>query len=75
MIKIIAIKLIKAYQWLLSPIVGNQCRFHPTCSAYALRVFETESIFKASYLTLYRILRCQPFCAGGFDYPPNDRKS
>lgn len=66
----LAIKLIALYRWLLSPLVGNQCRFYPTCSCYATEAFEQHSFFKASCLTLHRIWRCQPFYPGGEDPVP-----
>ncbi len=64
------IALIRAYQLLLSPIMGNACRFHPTCSHYGIEAIETHGAIKGSYLTLKRILRCQPLCQGGFDPVP-----
>ena len=46
------------------------CRFTPTCSAYATEAFKTQGFFKACYLTGKRLLRCHPFCAGGWDPLP-----
>ena len=65
------IVLIKLYQKILSPIMGNQCRFYPTCSHYALDAFQEYHFFKAGFLTLKRLWRCQPYYAGGFDPIPN----
>ena len=62
--------LISGYQLFLSPWLGGGCRFTPTCSSYAMSVFRTHSFPKALYLTVRRILRCHPFCAGGEDPPP-----
>lgn len=63
----IAIVLIKGYRRFISPFLGQNCRFQPTCSAYAIQAYEKYGFFKGSYLTLRRLLRCHPFCAGGFD--------
>jgi putative membrane protein insertion efficiency factor len=61
---------IRAYQLFLRPFVGNCCRFHPTCSEYALEAFEKKSFFKASFLTLQRLLKCHPYHPGGSDPVP-----
>lgn len=67
MIKQIFIVLIKLYRYLLSPLMGNQCRFHPTCSVYAEQAFQRYSCFSALFLTIKRLARCQPFSKGGID--------
>ncbi|MCI5674547.1 MAG: membrane protein insertion efficiency factor YidD [Ezakiella sp.] len=68
----IAIKLILFYQKYISKYVfpGAHCRFTPTCSQYALEAFKKYNFFKASFLSLKRILRCNPFCEGGYDPLP-----
>ena len=71
----IAMAGIRVYQWTLSPFIGNQCRFHPTCSQYALDAFETHGVLKGSYLALRRIGRCHPFNPGGFDPVPRREES
>ncbi len=58
------------YRWTLSPFLGRQCRFHPTCSAYALEAIETHGALKGWGLALRRILRCHPWAASGFDPVP-----
>ncbi len=63
--------LIRAYRYLLSPWIGNQCRFTPTCSAYAMQAIELYGAGRGSWLTLRRLLRCHPFCAGGEDPVPD----
>ena len=63
----LAIALIKAYRRFISPLLGRSCRFRPTCSQYALQAYEKYGFIKGSYLTLRRILRCHPFCDGGYD--------
>ncbi|OGT33845.1 MAG: membrane protein insertion efficiency factor YidD [Gammaproteobacteria bacterium RIFCSPHIGHO2_02_FULL_39_13] len=63
----IFIKLIRVYQIGISPLLGNHCRFYPSCSEYAREAFASYSIFKALYLISWRLLRCNPFHRGGFD--------
>jgi uncharacterized protein len=64
------VALIKAYQVTLSPIVGRQCRFHPTCSWYALEALRTHGPWRGSWLTLRRLGRCHPWSKGGYDPVP-----
>ncbi len=61
---------IRFYQRFLSPLKPPTCRFHPSCSEYGLRAVLAHGIVKGSLLTTWRILRCQPFCDGGFDPVP-----
>ncbi len=68
------IGLIKFYQKEISPYTRRACRFTPTCSQYAVEAFEVHGAFKGFFLTLYRILRCNPFCKGGYDPVPEKRK-
>ena len=64
---------IRAYRLTLSPFLGGQCRFEPTCSHYALDAYHTHGPLKGTRLTLWRLLRCQPFGKGGYDpVPPAD---
>jgi putative membrane protein insertion efficiency factor len=62
--------LIRAYQYILSPLFMPACRFHPTCSEYAFEAVERYGSVRGSWLALRRILRCHPFHAGGFDPVP-----
>jgi putative membrane protein insertion efficiency factor len=62
--------LIKAYQVLLSPFFGQQCRFDPTCSQYALEVINKYGAIVGSYYTVRRLLRCHPWRDGGHDPIP-----
>lgn len=64
------IVLIKLYQFTLSPLIGNQCRFQPTCSYYGLECFRTHHAFRACWLTTKRVLRCHPLGGHGPDPPP-----
>lgn len=60
--------LIKFYQKAISPYLGHgKCKYYPTCSQYALEAFRKKSFFKALGLTIWRILRCNPFSKGGYD--------
>ena len=61
---------VRGYRFALSPWVGNACRFEPTCSAYSLQALERHGAAAGSYLTLHRIGRCHPLCAGGVDPVP-----
>ena len=65
-----AIALLRLYQIVLSPWIGNQCRFHPTCSVYAMGAIERYGVVRGSWLALKRIGRCHPFAEGGFDPVP-----
>lgn len=62
--------LIKTYRLLLSPWLGNSCRFEPTCSQYALTAIEKHGAFSGSLLTVHRLFRCHPWCQGGHDPVP-----
>jgi hypothetical protein len=63
---------IKVYQFTLSPILGKQCRFHPTCSWYGLEALRTYGAFRGGRLTIARLARCHPFSNGGYDPVPVD---
>ena len=69
--RIVLQAFVKAYRLLLSPWLGNQCRFEPTCSVYALQALETQGAMLGSALTVGRLLRCQPWCEGGHDPVPD----
>ena len=66
------IKVIRIYQLVLSPTLGGNCRFQPTCSQYAIDAVNEHGIFKGVFLSLKRIAKCHPFHPGGFD-PVNKR--
>ena len=65
------IALIVLYRWTLSPFVGGQCRYQPTCSRYGLDAYRTHGVWRGTVLTVGRILRCHPFVRGGFDPIPS----
>lgn len=62
---------IRAYRLLFSPWVGFNCRYHPTCSAYALEALEKHGALKGSALAGYRMLRCHPWGSSGIDNVPD----
>ena len=64
---------VRAYRMVLSPWVGRSCRYHPTCSVYALEALETHGGLKGGWLTLRRIARCHPWGGSGIDNVPPKR--
>ena len=71
----ILIKLIKGYKFLISPLLGNSCRYLPTCSEYSIGALKTYGLLKGSYMSLKRILSCHPikFLGGGEGFDPVDK--
>jgi putative membrane protein insertion efficiency factor len=63
---------IRAYRLVLSPLVGFNCRYQPTCSAYALEALERHGAFKGGRLALWRLLRCNPWGGCGYDPVPGE---
>jgi len=61
-----------AYRILLSPLLGGHCRFHPSCSQYAMDAYRAHNPVRATWLTLRRVLRCHPFGGSGYDPVPPD---
>lgn len=62
------------YRKFISPLTPPSCRFTPTCSEYAIEAIKTRGIFIGTALSIWRILRCNPFCKGGYDPVPLPRK-
>jgi putative membrane protein insertion efficiency factor len=62
--------VIRAYRYLLSPWWGNQCRFDPTCSEYAMQAIQEHGSLRGSWLALRRLGKCHPWHRGGFDPVP-----
>ena len=62
--------LIRAYQRIVSPLLGQRCRFHPSCSQYALEAIDTHGAARGTWLALRRLLRCHPLHPGGYDPVP-----
>jgi len=70
--KTVCLFLVRAYQVLLGPLLGGNCRFYPSCSHYASEAIERFGARRGSWLALRRLLRCHPFSAGGVDLVPDD---
>jgi len=67
--KWLLIKLIKLWQVFVSPLYPPSCRFHPTCSEYAIMAVEKYGVVKGSVKAIWRVLRCNPWSKGGVDLP------
>lgn len=70
MIRSILLRTIKLYQYLISPLMAPTCRFTPSCSQYASDVIAKHGVIRGSWLSLKRILRCNPWNPGGYDPAP-----
>ena len=68
---LIAIFLIRIYQKTISPWIPCRCRFEPSCSHYGLEAFKKRGFIDGLILTTWRLMRCQPFCRGGYDPVPD----
>jgi len=66
----VLIALIRAYQWFVSPLLGNHCRFYPSCSQYAREAIERHDAPRGVWLAVRRLLRCHPWHPGGVDPVP-----
>ena len=62
--------LIRLYQITLSPFIGGQCRYYPTCSHYGLEAYRQHGVLQGTVMTARRVLRCHPFSRGGYDPVP-----
>lgn len=62
--------LIQGYRYLISPILPSSCRYHPTCSMYALDALSRHGVLKGGWIALKRILRCHPWGGSGYDPVP-----
>ncbi len=65
-----AVVVLKAYRAVISPLYGDVCRYHPSCSRYALEAIQQSGVFVGSALAVARIVRCNPWSRGGIDDPP-----
>jgi len=66
----LVVALIRLYKLGISPFLAPSCRFTPSCSVYAIHAFEKHGLLKGFYLSTMRLLRCNPFCRGGYDPVP-----
>jgi putative membrane protein insertion efficiency factor len=66
---------LRAYKWTLSPLIGRQCRFAPTCSEYAAQALIGHGFWRGSGLAVRRLCRCHPWGGSGYDPVPPPRKS
>ena len=73
--KKLMITLIRFYQYCISPILPNVCRYKPSCSEYFIQALQIHGIFKGSYLGIKRLLRCHPWGGSGYDpVPPKEQE-
>ncbi|MFL0797711.1 MAG: membrane protein insertion efficiency factor YidD [Cellvibrionaceae bacterium] len=71
--KKIVLVILRGYQLLISPFLGNNCRFYPSCSEYSMEAIDKHGLIKGSYLTVRRLLKCHPWHSGGCDpVPPHN---
>ncbi|MBR0141092.1 MAG: membrane protein insertion efficiency factor YidD [Ruminococcus sp.] len=68
--KFIFMSLIKFYRKFISPLTPPKCKYYPTCSCYALKAFERFGTLRGLALSVWRLLRCNPWSMGGIDYVP-----
>lgn len=61
---------LRGYRYLISPMLGPRCRFHPSCSTYAIEAIERHGVIRGGYLSARRLLRCHPWHSGGVDPVP-----
>jgi uncharacterized protein len=65
--KLVALQLLRAYKWAISPLFPPACRYVPTCSEYAMEAVERYGILRGGWMAFTRLLRCHPFVHGGYD--------
>ena len=68
--KTLLIGLLKAYRLAISPLLGRNCRYHPSCSEYAIEAVQRHGVLRGSWLAIKRVGRCHPFSRGGYDPVP-----
>jgi putative membrane protein insertion efficiency factor len=73
--RLLALLPVRIYRWFLSPFLGGHCRYHPTCSAYAIEAIETHGIGRGYLLALRRVGRCHPLGGSGYDQVPEARQA
>lgn len=70
--KTVALRFLRLYKRLISPLLPSACRYVPTCSEYAAEAVAVHGVFRGSILTAWRIMRCNPFTQGGYDPVPRN---
>ena len=70
MLKGLLVRVLKLYKTFLSPLLPPACRFHPSCSSYAIQALETHGVIRGLWLALRRLIRCHPYNPGGYDPIP-----
>jgi putative membrane protein insertion efficiency factor len=65
--QLVALQLLRAYKWIVSPMFAPACRYVPTCSEYAMEAVERYGAARGGMMALWRLLRCHPFARGGYD--------
>ncbi|KAI5915545.1 MAG: membrane protein insertion efficiency factor YidD [Proteobacteria bacterium] len=68
--KTVLIALLRFYKYAISPMLGRNCRFHPTCSEYAIEAVQRHGALRGGWLAIKRVGRCHPFHPGGYDPVP-----
>lgn len=75
MMRRLLVGLVKGYRLFLSPWLGSACRFTPTCSVYSIQALELHGAAVGTYLTAARLARCHPWCKGGHDPVPLEKRA
>lgn len=70
MMKALLLLVFRFYRYFISPLLGSNCRFHPSCSAYAMEAVERHGAWRGGWLAIKRVGRCSPFHPGGYDPVP-----
>jgi uncharacterized protein len=72
-VRTVVILPIRLYQWAISPLFGQRCKYYPSCSEYAVQAIREFGVLRGLVLAGWRLLRCNPWSKGGVDYPRDQR--